>query len=164
MKVVYAESDRCLGCRNCERVCAFQKGGGFKMKDTNIWVRVDMEKRTISVTTCLQCERALCQEACPTAAIRRHGRTRAVVVDESLCLGCKVCVTACPFGCIHFNEVKRVAVKCDLCQGDPRCVKHCMAKALHYGNINELARRRRIRLELQDRAGLRGRLDQREAG
>ena len=139
MKVIFVEPDRCLGCRNCERVCSFQDSGGFKRENTNIWVQIDLDKRSIFTMTCQQCETAVCLEICPAAAIRRDPDTRAVVVDEMACLGCKMCVHACPFGCIHFEEQRRIAAKCDLCSGDPKCVQNCMASALHYGDINELA-------------------------
>lgn len=139
MKVVFVEQDRCLACRECERVCSFQESGGFKRENANIWVNIDLEKRTIFTMTCFHCEDAACMEICPTSAIKRDQNTRAVTVDESECVGCRMCVEACPFGCIHFEINRRVAVKCNLCDGDPKCVKNCMAGALHYGNINELA-------------------------
>jgi Fe-S-cluster-containing hydrogenase component 2 len=139
MKVVFVDPDRCLGCRNCERVCSFQDSGGFKRKDANIWVQIDLDTRSIFTMTCQQCETALCLEICPAVAIRRDPETQAIVVDEAACVGCKMCVHACPFGCIHFEGRRRIAAKCDLCSGDPKCVQNCMARALHYGDINELA-------------------------
>ena len=139
MKVIFVEPDRCLGCRNCERICSVQGSGGFKRKNANIWVQIDLDTRSIFTMTCQQCETASCLEICPAAAIRRDPETQAVVVDETACLGCKMCVHACPFGCIHFEEQRRIAAKCDLCSGDPKCVQNCMASALHYGDINELA-------------------------
>jgi carbon-monoxide dehydrogenase iron sulfur subunit len=139
MKIIVVEQDRCLACRDCERVCSFQDSGGFKHENTNIWVHIDMAERTIFTMTCQQCETPDCLEICPTAAIRRDPITRAVVVDETVCEGCKMCVDACPIGCIHFVRKRRVAAKCDLCQGDPMCVKNCMAKALLYCDINDLA-------------------------
>lgn len=139
MKIIVVEQDRCLACRNCEQVCSFQGSGGFKHENANIWVHMDMDERTIFTMTCQQCETAVCLEICPTSAIRRNPTTRAVVVDEAICVGCKMCVNACPFGCIHFHGLRRVAAKCNLCDGDPECVKNCMSKALHYRDINELA-------------------------
>ena len=146
MKVIFVEPDRCLGCRNCERVCSFRDSGGFKREDTNIWVHIDLDQRSIFTMTCQQCETALCLEACPTAAIERDPETRAVVVDESACVGCRMCVHACPFGCIHFEGRRRVAAKCDLCSGKPKCVQNCMAGALHFGDINDLAALKREKM------------------
>ncbi len=143
MKIVFVERDRCFGCRQCEWICAFRRTGDFKPEDSSIWVDVDPEHMTIFTTTCLQCETASCLEACPTKAIKRDPQTNAVVVVENLCIGCKFCVVACPFGTMHFDNDKRVAAKCDLCHGNPKCVKFCMAKALRYDDINELAEMKR---------------------
>ena len=46
----------------------FQEAGGFKRENSNIWVHVDLEKRSIFAMTCLQCETALCLEVCPTGS------------------------------------------------------------------------------------------------
>ena len=108
-----------------------------------IRVHVDPGQMTISSATCLQCETPFCMEVCPVEALQRHPVTGAVVVDGDLCIGCRMCMDACPFENIHFDDDKQMAVKSDLCGGDPLCVKFCMAKALHYGDFNELTEDRR---------------------
>ena len=155
MKVIFVEQDRCLACRSCEQVCSFQDSGGFRRENASIWVRIDLDFRQIFTITCLQCDLAYCMEACPTGAIQRDPGTRAVVVDEALCVGCRMCVNACPFGCMHFDAKRRIAAKCNLCNGDPKCVQSCMAEALHFGDINELAAIKRKKV---DRAFARARL------
>lgn len=147
MKVVFVEQDRCLACRNCERVCSFQESGGFKRDNTNIWVHIDLDERTIFTLTCLHCESAVCLDICPTGAVSRNPLTQAVTVNEALCVGCKMCVNACPFGCMHFEGQRGVAAKCNLCNGNPKCVQSCMAGALHYGDINDLAAVKRKRID-----------------
>ena len=139
MKVVFVEQDRCLACRNCERVCSFQDSRGFMRENANIWVHIDMDARTIFTLTCQQCETAVCLEVCPVGAISRDLDTGAVMVGETVCVGCKMCINACPFGCIHFDGAKRIVAKCNLCNGEPKCVQNCMSGALHYSNINDLA-------------------------
>ena len=147
MKVIFVEQDRCLACRNCERVCSFQEAGGFKREDANIWVQIDLDERSFFTMTCQQCETAACLRICPPGALKRDPQTRAVTVDESLCVGCRMCVTACPFGCIHFEENRHIAAKCNLCNGDPKCVQNCMAGALHYDEINKLAEIKRKKID-----------------
>ena len=147
MKVVFVEQDRCLACRNCERVCSFQESGGFKRENTNIWVHIDMDERTFFTLTCQQCDKAACLDICPSSALKRDVSTDAIIVDESLCIGCKMCVTACPFGCIYLAPSMKVAVKCNLCNGDPKCVQNCMAGALHYADINALAEIKRRKVD-----------------
>ena len=49
---------------------------------------------------CHHCEDAPCGNICQMSAISRvNGRT---VVDTSRCIGCKLCLMACPFGAIEF--------------------------------------------------------------
>ena len=53
-------------------------------------------------------------------------------VDTEKCIGCRMCVSACPFGSMSFDETQRKVLKCDLCDGDPTCVKFCQHNALQY--------------------------------
>jgi len=153
MNVVYVELDRCIACFSCERACQFHQAEQDSGWQPNIFVHVDMERRRIHAGTCLQCETALCMEVCPTKAITRDLETNAVVVDKENCLGCGMCVAACPFGYMNLDDSHRRAIKCDLCGGDPKCVQMCMAKALHFGSINSLAEHKRNQIDL--RLGLR---------
>ena len=147
MKVIFIEQDRCLACRNCERVCALQGSGGFKRDSTKIWVHIDLTARTFFTITCQQCETAACLLVCPTGAIKRDPETHAVTVDAAICAGCRMCVIACPFGCVHFEENRGIAAKCNLCNGDPKCVQNCMAGALHFADINDLAKIKRGKVD-----------------
>ena len=153
MNVVYVELDRCIACLSCEQACLFQQADRNMGWSPNIFVRVDMDRRRIYAGTCLQCETALCLEVCPVSAITRDQETSAVIVDKEICLGCGMCVSACPFGYMHLEESRQKATKCDLCGGTPKCVQMCMAGALHFGSINSLAERKRKQTDL--RLGLR---------
>lgn len=106
-----------------------------------------MEERTFFTLTCQQCDTAPCMNVCPSSALKRDALTGAIIVDEALCIGCKMCVSACPFGCIYFAPGLKFAVKCNLCNGDPKCVQNCMAGALHYADINTLAERKRHKMD-----------------
>lgn len=139
MKVVYVDVNRCLGCMSCQRICIFQQAKKCNGLSPNIWVSVDMDRRKIFTSTCLQCQSAWCLKACPTGALSRDSETQAVVVDDRACVGCGMCVISCPFGNIHMEPRIRIAAKCDLCGGRPECVQVCMAQALHFGDLNELA-------------------------
>jgi carbon-monoxide dehydrogenase iron sulfur subunit len=153
MNVVYVELDRCIACLSCERACQFYQAEQDSGWSPNIFVHVDMERRRIHTGTCLQCETALCMVVCPTNAITRDPDTSAVLVDKENCLGCGMCIAACPFGYMHLDDSRRRATKCDLCGGNPKCVQMCMAKALHFGSINSLAEHKRMQTDL--RLGLR---------
>ncbi|MFH0996041.1 MAG: 4Fe-4S dicluster domain-containing protein [Pseudomonadota bacterium] len=153
MNVVYIEIDRCIACLSCERVCFFYQADAHNGHAANIFVHVDMDLRRIFTVTCRQCEVAMCMKVCPSGALSRDAATHAVVVDKSRCMGCGMCVAACPFGSVQIDGMQRVATKCDLCGGHPRCVDVCMAKALHFGSIKELAELKRKRTD--SRFGLR---------
>ena len=57
--------------------------------------------------------------ACPVDAITINHTTGAKEVNDSLCVGCKVCTIACPFGTINYNQSTGKVIKCDLVRGRP---------------------------------------------
>jgi Fe-S-cluster-containing hydrogenase component 2 len=65
-------------------------------------------------------------------ALSRNGHLERVVIDYDLCIGCKLCVAACPFGGVGIDTVARKVIKCELCDGDPTCVAFCQPQALQY--------------------------------
>ena len=71
-------------------------------------------------------------KACPVDAISVDTLTGAKVVSDALCVGCKVCTIACPFGTINYNQTTGKVLKCDLCGGDPECAKACPTSAITY--------------------------------
>lgn len=153
MNVVYVELDRCIACFSCQQACQFQQATQSNGSRANIFVHVDMEQRKIYTGTCLQCETAACLEACPVDGIKRDPETGAVVIDKEICLGCSICVDACPYGYLQLDESIQAATKCDLCGGEPKCVQVCMAKALHFGSIHSLTER--IKNQASLRLGIR---------
>ena len=148
MKLVYVDLDRCLGCSNCERICFIRQSNLRLDEGPNIWVRIDLDRRSISTSTCRQCDSPLCLAACPVRALERDHETGAVVVNQQLCLGCGLCVTACPVGGIRLATNCRTATKCDLCGGDPQCVQVCMAQALFFGDLDELVDKKQQQSDL----------------
>ena len=63
--------------------------------------------------------------------------TGAKVVDDDICVGCKVCTIACPFGTVNYNQSTGKVIKCDLCGGDPECVKACPTDAIGYVDADQ---------------------------
>jgi len=57
-------------------------------------------------------------------------------VNEAVCVGCKVCTIACPFGTINYNHDTGKVVKCDLCGGDPQCAEACPTGAIVYSDAD----------------------------
>lgn len=127
------DPDVCAGCRVCEIVCSLSKWGMVDPALSSIRIRTDVLGGYVSeAEVCKQCPGPECVAVCPTQACVIDPTTGARVIDASLCVGCQVCLTACPVtpSRVHYNAAKNVCVKCDLCGGEPQCVAHCPAGAL----------------------------------
>jgi Fe-S-cluster-containing hydrogenase component 2 len=66
-----------------------------------------------------------------------------VLYDEAACIGCKMCVVACPFGCASYDSKTKRIAKCDTCDGAPECVAFCPNGALEYVEDGEQSRARK---------------------
>ena len=126
------EPSLCTGCLQCEMACSYEHEGEFNPARSRIRVFEFEHGRTSVPYTCTQCVEAWCMKACPTAAISVNTELGAKLVSPEACVGCKACVSACPFGTIEFNPVSGKVDKCDLCGGDPKCVSACPTDAITY--------------------------------
>jgi Fe-S-cluster-containing hydrogenase component 2 len=88
---------------------------------------------------CQQCEDPPCAEICPTNAIYRDKTTGAMLINEQACIGCRMCIHACPFGAPSVRGNTGEVIKCDLCGGEPLCVEFCEPKALQYLEASKVA-------------------------
>jgi Fe-S-cluster-containing dehydrogenase component len=83
--------------------------------------------------------------------MRKRPKDGIVYVDADLCVGCKSCITACPWGAPQWNPETGKVVKCDYCmdrvdQGlKPACVTKCLTHCLQFGTVEEMDRKRRER-------------------
>lgn len=136
-KFITVNAERCIGCRTCEIACAVAhseiKLQTLLPKETfSPRLKVVRSAKITLPVLCRQCENAPCANVCPTEAITR--KNDAVIVDQSLCIGCKNCVIGCPFGAmtVLVSEDSQ-ALKCDLCHEiptGPACVRVCPTHAL----------------------------------
>ena len=131
MKTIAVNPSKCTGCRLCELACSLRNAGEFNPTKSRIHVMGYDEFFTLPMT-CFQCEKPYCAEVCPTNAISKDQSSGIVSVAKEKCVGCKMCVLACPFGNIVFSSDTRVAVKCEQCDGEPECVLFCEIGALEY--------------------------------
>ncbi|MCP5087611.1 MAG: 4Fe-4S dicluster domain-containing protein [Rhodobacteraceae bacterium] len=145
MQIVTVNPRKCVACRHCESVCSFQRRGHYNHHDSAIRVNHYPEQAACIPLTCVHCAEAWCQEVCPAAAISRDAKTNAVLIDATRCIGCKMCMLACPFGAINFDSSAQSCFKCDLCNGDPQCVKVCFPGALNFEREEDAARANRAR-------------------
>lgn len=142
--------DRCLGCHACVVACRQEnhlppgssRGKVLRIGPSKVSSGKDqyLEMYFLPVL-CQHCENPRCVQVCPTgAAVQR--KDGVVLIDKGHCIGCRFCVTACPYGQCYYNE-EDVIEKCTLCadltdKGEkPACVKVCMARCISYGDLDD---------------------------
>jgi carbon-monoxide dehydrogenase iron sulfur subunit len=131
-KTLVVNFEKCTGCRLCELVCSVKHDGISNPARSRIKVVKWEEEGRYIPMTCQQCEDAPCQQACPMGAICREADFGTVMVDYNICIGCRTCVSVCPFGAMNYNMIDHKVFKCDLCHGDPQCVRFCDVKAVEF--------------------------------
>ncbi len=174
---------RCIGCRRCVYACVDENN---QSRDPQVhWIKVlQMDKEHgVDFThadayyqpaevpeeghfympvACQQCRDAPCTKVCPTGATWTE-KDGIVVIDYDWCIGCRCCMSACPYGARHFNwrtpsvpdneinptmhylgnrpRPKGVVEKCTFCiqrtrEGRyPACVEACPVGARKFGNL-----------------------------
>ncbi len=177
----------CIGCRRCMWGCKEENNTPDTISP--LWIEVFEAKTNVGVTghpsledlkegvttsytespregrwylpvQCYHCNNAPCVKVCPTGATYK-AEDGLVLMDYEKCIGCRLCVVACPYSARRFNwwpgkvpegaavnplvPVRPVGVveKCTFCahrvrEGrPPRCVEVCPVRAPHFGNLND---------------------------
>ncbi|MBW2366883.1 MAG: 4Fe-4S dicluster domain-containing protein [Deltaproteobacteria bacterium] len=131
-KVLVVNYEKCTGCRTCEIACSFSHKKVFNPTKASVHVIKWEEEAKYVPMVCRQCKNPPCEEACPVEAIARDPETGAMLIDDELCTGCRICMEECPYGAITVDPETDEILKCDLCGGNPMCVRFCEPKALEY--------------------------------
>jgi Fe-S-cluster-containing hydrogenase component 2 len=143
-KMILIDQHACTGCRQCELACSVHHTGTANPARSRIsTIKWESEGFYLPVV-CQQCLEPACATVCPTNAISKETATDRVVVDHDRCIGCKMCVMACPFGAMGVDPHENRVSKCDLCDGAPTCVSFCEAGALQFveAEVAHLAKQR----------------------
>jgi protein NrfC len=124
------DTKKCQGCASCMLACSLVHEGVESLYLARIQVLQNPFKKwpqDVSIEQCRQCVKPECVKACPVKALSvntTHGNVRQV--NEEKCIGCGMCVRACPFTPSRPIVVresgldeKEKARKCDLCANAP---------------------------------------------
>jgi anaerobic dimethyl sulfoxide reductase subunit B (iron-sulfur subunit) len=155
----YIDTDKCTGCKTCQLSCKDTKdlgtnvnfrriyeyaGGDWQSTDDSdaIWNQ-NIFSYYVSIS-CNHCDEPACVSACPSGAMHKREEDGLVVVNESVCIGCKYCSMACPYGAPQYNAEKGHMTKCDGCferiaeNKKPVCVESCPLRALDFAPMTAL--------------------------
>ena len=130
-KQLMIKPEKCVGCKTCETVCAYNREKNFDPGNSAVSVQIFKEASICVPVMCMQCEVASCVKICPVGAMQQT-EDGTVMCDSARCIGCKLCVNACPMGNVAFNSSTRKILKCELCGGKPDCAKYCPVDAIVY--------------------------------
>ncbi|MCM8857305.1 MAG: 4Fe-4S dicluster domain-containing protein [Candidatus Thiodiazotropha sp. (ex Lucinoma kastoroae)] len=138
----------CIGCRACEIACKDKNGlaAGPRFRRVQYieggrYPDVFAYKVNMS---CNHCESPACLPTCPTGAIFKRKQDGIVDIDSTLCIGCRRCEAACPFGAPQFDPSDSIVKKCNMCVDEieagrkPYCVMACMMRVLDIGPIDKI--------------------------
>ncbi len=154
--LITVDVNKCLGCRSCELGCAVEHSHSKNLFSAisekplpQSRVAVEHCHNTSIPLQCRHCEDPPCANVCPTQAISKQDSGEAVLIEDALCIGCKVCILVCPFGSISLSRDDKAVLKCDLClertsNGQvPACVSSCPTSALQFIPVEQFTKEKR---------------------
>jgi Fe-S-cluster-containing dehydrogenase component/formate-dependent nitrite reductase membrane component NrfD len=136
----------CIGCHACSTACKSENSVPLGVSRT--WVKYveagqyPDTRRTFQVTRCNHCANPPCVRICPTQAM--YQRADGIVeFDNSICIGCKACMQACPYDAIYIDPDTHTAAKCHYCGHrvevglEPACVVVCPTHSIISGDMDD---------------------------
>ena len=173
---VLADLTRCVGCRSCEAACNREQGlpvpsrpfddesvfdmtfhGGARKRRTdenaftviNRYESDQWDKPVYRKIQCNHCNEPACLTSCFVNAYKKT-KEGAVIYNSKVCVGCRMCMTACPFyipAYSYSSATNPVIRKCIFCYDTrlskgkpPACVEICPQEVLTFGHRRDLVK------------------------
>ena len=158
---------RCIGCYGCQLSCKAENGTPPGVFFARVMKQEEGSYPTVNMlflpVLCNHCEEPACVDACPTGASFVHDNG-IVDIDPDMCVGCRSCMMACPYGNRYINDKQQhyfaqgpnayeqsrtarhqtqVVMKCNFCHDrvkdgkDPACVANCPTSARIFGDLDD---------------------------
>jgi formate dehydrogenase iron-sulfur subunit len=164
---------KCTGCRGCQLACKQWNQQPAKQTkhlgtyqnppdlQANTWTLIrfqevvdkDNVKWLFRKDGCMHCTDAACVKVCPSGALY-YTSYGTVGIKHERCIGCKECVSACPFDIPRYDRNTDKVYKCDLCLSrieaalPPACVKACPTGAITFGEKAAMVKKAYARAKL----------------
>ena len=163
--VMVIDLAKCKNARKCVEACQ----EGHMLPKDHEWMQIyllqdsDKAAKYWFPRPCYHCDSPLCVSVCPVGATYKR-EDGIVIINTQRCIGCKFCMTACPYGARFFNwkdpevsvpeghvydpelnipPVEGTVGKCVFCADKlrnnelPRCVKACPMGVIYFGDLAE---------------------------
>jgi nitrate reductase / nitrite oxidoreductase, beta subunit len=88
---------------------------------------------------CNHCLNPACVASCPSGAFYKRGEDGVVLINQDVCRGWRMCITACPYKKTYYNWSTGKSEKCILCyprieSGQaPACMHSCVGRIRYLG-------------------------------
>ena len=179
--------NRCFGCQTCAVACKMANNLPKDLSYNVVYTKTDDDLDEFGTAVakgavandnaggqypnctlsflpmqCQHCENPACVSVCPTGATYKR-EDGIVVVDDSLCIGCRSCIMACPYEGVRTmiedepeyyldvvvgeadapNHVAGTVEKCTFChnlieRGEvPACMQLCPGRARYWGDLDD---------------------------
>jgi molybdopterin-containing oxidoreductase family iron-sulfur binding subunit len=101
------DTRRCVGCKACVVACKAENktppGVSYTVVvEEAVGNRFD-DKPIFMTKPCFHCENPPCVDVCPVSATFKRAQDGIVVIDYDRCIGCRYCITGCPYGARYFD-------------------------------------------------------------
>lgn len=141
--------DRCIGCQLCMDACVAindvpSYGWRTLILERQAQKAIGQRREFIPVL-CNQCNDPPCVRACPVIATYKDKQNGIVMMNNKKCIGCKICMAACPYDARYYCEEKGAIDKCDFCfetklsrgEKTTACSEACPADVRVFGDLSD---------------------------